>query len=52
MFGSVDSATDQDVVDSIAQGDTIVSVTINGDVDALLEAHADRVTEWNQAALG
>ena len=26
VFGSVDSATDQDIVDSIAQGDTILSV--------------------------
>ena len=52
VFGSVDSATDQDIVDSIAQGDTIVSVTINGDVDALLEAHAERIAEWNQATPG
>jgi peptidyl-prolyl cis-trans isomerase B (cyclophilin B) len=52
VFGSVDSAADQDIVDSIAQGDTIVTVTINGDVDALLEAHAERVAEWNQANPG
>ena len=50
VFGSVDSSTDQDIVDSIAQGDTIVSLTINGDVDALLEAHAERVAEWDQAS--
>ena len=52
VFGSVDSAAGQDIVDSIAQGDTIVTVTINGDVDALLEAHAERVAEWNQANPG
>ena len=52
VFGSVDSAADQEIVDSIAQGDTIISVTISGDVDALLEAHAERVAEWNQATPG
>jgi len=52
VFGSVDSAADQEIVDSIAQGDTIVTVTIDGDVDALLEAHAERVAEWNQANPG
>ena len=52
VFGSVDSSTDQDIVDSIAQGDTIISLTISGDVDALLEAHAERVAEWNQATPG
>ena len=52
VFGSVDSATDQDIVDSIEQGDTILSVTISGDVDELLEANSDRVSEWNQATPG
>lgn len=52
VFGEVDSPADQDVVNSIAQGDKIVSVTINGDVDALLESQADRVAEWNQATPG
>jgi peptidyl-prolyl cis-trans isomerase B (cyclophilin B) len=49
IFGSVDSAADQDIVNSIAQGDTIVSLIISGDVDAILEAHAERVAEWNQS---
>ncbi len=49
VFGAVDSAADQEIVDSITQGDLIVSLTISGDVDALLEAHAERVAEWNQA---
>ncbi len=52
VFGQVDSQADQDVVNSIAQGDTIVSVTISGDVDALLESQADRIAEWNQATPG
>lgn len=49
IFGAVDSAADQQVVDAIAQGDKIISITIGGDADALLEAQADRVSEWNAA---
>jgi len=52
VFGEVNSQADQDVVNSIAQGDTIVSITVSGDVDALLESQADRVAEWNQATAG
>ena len=46
IFGEVQSAQDQDVVNAIAQGDTIVSVTIEGDVDGLL-AEVAEVQEWN-----
>ncbi len=49
VFGEVVSAEDQAVVDAIAQGDRIRKVTIEGDADALLEAQADRVAEWNRA---
>lgn len=52
VFGQVDSAADQQVVDSIAQGDKIVSISVSGDVDALLEAQAARVAEWNEATPG
>lgn len=52
VFGEVNSQADQDVVNSIAQGDTIVSITVSGDVDALLESQAGRVAEWNQATAG
>ncbi|MBO6566730.1 MAG: peptidylprolyl isomerase [Pseudomonadales bacterium] len=52
VFGQVDSQVDQEVVNSIAQGDSIVSITIGGDVDALLESQADRIAEWNQATPG
>jgi peptidyl-prolyl cis-trans isomerase B (cyclophilin B) len=41
------SADDQKVVDAIRQGDTIEKVTVEGDVDALLAAQAERVKEWN-----
>jgi peptidyl-prolyl cis-trans isomerase B (cyclophilin B) len=47
IFGAVEDDTDQAVVDSIEQGDSIESVTVSGDVDALLEAQTDRVAEWN-----
>jgi peptidyl-prolyl cis-trans isomerase B (cyclophilin B) len=49
IFGEVQGPDDQAVVDSIAQGDVIESVVIEGDVEALLDAHADRVEEWNRA---
>ena len=47
VFGEVAGAEDQKVVDAIRQGDTIEKVTVEGDVDALLAAQADRVKEWN-----
>ena len=49
IFGEVVAASDQDVVNAIAQGDKIVGITITGDVDALLAAQADRVAEWDKA---
>ena len=49
IFGEVVEPADQKVVDRIAQGDMIASVDITGDATALLEAHADRVAEWNAA---
>ena len=52
IFGEVNSQADQDAVNSIAQGDKIVSITVQGDVDALLSAHADRIADWNQATPG
>ena len=47
IFGAVEGSADQDVVNSIVQGDTITTITLEGDADALLGAHADRVAEWN-----
>lgn len=46
VFGKVVEGLD--VVDSIAQGDVINKVTIEGDADAALAAKADRVAEWNK----
>ena len=47
IFGEVVGTEDQQVVDAIAQGDSIESVTVEGDTEALLAAQAARVTEWN-----
>ncbi|MBU0730600.1 MAG: peptidylprolyl isomerase [Proteobacteria bacterium] len=47
VFGTVESDADMDVVNSIVQGDSIESITIEGDATAVLEAHSDRVAEWN-----
>ncbi|WP_017461949.1 peptidylprolyl isomerase [Dyella ginsengisoli] len=47
VFGEVLGAEDQAVVDAIRQGDVIEKATVEGDVDALLAAQAERVKEWN-----
>ena len=46
VFGKVIEGLD--VVDAVKQGDAITSVKIEGDVDAALTVHADRVAEWNK----
>lgn len=48
VFGKIESDADQTVVNSIAQGDNIVTIELNDDALAVLEAQADRVAEWNQ----
>ena len=45
VFGKVIEG--QEVVDAIKQGDIINKVKLEGDVDAVLAAKADRVAEWN-----
>lgn len=47
VFGAVCSNTDLDVVNQIAQGDRIESITVQGDTDALLESHKGRIEQWN-----
>ena len=46
VFGKVIEGLD--VVDAVKQGDKIKSIKIEGDVDAVLAAKADRVAEWNK----
>ncbi|MCB0269002.1 MAG: peptidylprolyl isomerase [Calditrichaeota bacterium] len=48
VFGKVLDDSDQKVVDSIRQGDTITKVSIDGDTEAIFESVKDRVSEWNQ----
>ena len=50
VFGTVISEDDQAVVNSVAGGDDLISVTITGG-DDLLDQQAERVSEWN-AKLG
>jgi len=47
VFGAVVSDADQEVVNSIVGGDAIHGIELSGDVDALLDAQADRVKDWN-----
>ncbi len=47
VFGKVVSG--QNVVDSIAQGDAMNSVTIEGDTAELKAEMADRLAQWNAA---
>ncbi|HEV2607162.1 MAG TPA: peptidylprolyl isomerase [Xanthomonadaceae bacterium] len=48
VFGKVVGADDQKVVDAIRGSDTIDSLTIEGDADALLASQSARVAEWNK----
>jgi len=45
VFGEVTKG--QDVVDKIAQGDKIESITIKDSTDALFEQMKDRIAKWN-----
>jgi peptidyl-prolyl cis-trans isomerase B (cyclophilin B) len=46
VFGKV--TTGQDVVDSIAQGDSMMAIEIEGDASPLLEAQSKSVAAWNK----
>ena len=47
VFGAVIDDSDMATVNSIQQGDTIESVTIEGDTAGLFSTMADRIEEWN-----
>lgn len=47
VFGSVVSDNDQQVVDSVDQGDKIIKVTIEGDTTTLFEKTKDKLDQWN-----
>jgi peptidyl-prolyl cis-trans isomerase B (cyclophilin B) len=48
VFGAVESEEDQKVVDSIAQGDTIDSITVQGNVGALVKRVKTKLDDWNK----
>lgn len=47
VFGKVVGAADQKVVNAIVGGDSIKTVTIEGDASALLAANKAQIDEWN-----
>jgi len=47
VFGEVLDTDDQAVVDAIAVGDLLTSITLEGE-EAILAAEADRVQAWNE----
>ncbi|MGE0621203.1 MAG: peptidylprolyl isomerase [Pseudomonadales bacterium] len=49
IFGEVEGEADQAVVNAVRQGDTISSISIEGDTGELLEAQAERIAAWNKA---
>jgi len=49
IFGKVCSDADMDVVNNIKQGDSIIEIKIEGDIESLLQEKANRVSEWNAA---
>jgi peptidyl-prolyl cis-trans isomerase B (cyclophilin B) len=49
VFGEIAGADDQEVVNSIRQGDTITTLTIEGDVNTIIAQAQDRLKDWNLA---
>lgn len=47
VFGSVESDEDMKVVNKIAQGDIIKTITIEGDYVPLFETYKDTIKGWN-----
>lgn len=48
VFGEVVSVDDQEVVNSIATGDSIESISIQGDASSVYAQVQDRIDEWNK----
>ncbi len=47
VFGMIESDKDQEVVNSIAQGDSITRIAIEGDTAELFAKTQSRIDEWN-----
>jgi peptidyl-prolyl cis-trans isomerase B (cyclophilin B) len=52
IFGAVQGASDQAVVDKIVKGDSITTITIEGDTTKLLGDQVDQITKWNRVLGG
>lgn len=48
VFGTIVTAEDQQVVNSIQQGDTIETIQIMGDTSELFSKTKDKLDEWNR----
>jgi peptidyl-prolyl cis-trans isomerase B (cyclophilin B) len=48
VFGRICAAADQTTVNAIVQDDRLESVTVEGDVDALLATQRKRIEGWNK----
>jgi peptidyl-prolyl cis-trans isomerase B (cyclophilin B) len=48
VFGEVISEADQSVVNQIAQGDKIISITIEGDIAELMQNISSAIEKWNK----
>lgn len=48
VFGEVETAQDQDVVNSIQQGDVIETITIEGDTTDLFAKTKQHLDQWNK----
>ena len=49
VFGEITGEKDQEVIDSIRQGDTITAVTIEGDLSGIFAKAQDKLKTWNLA---
>ncbi|MFO7652337.1 MAG: peptidylprolyl isomerase [Candidatus Krumholzibacteriia bacterium] len=49
VFGKVETSEDQEVVEAIEQGDTIKSITVEGDVDQLFAAQQGKLRKWDES---
>lgn len=48
IFGEVISSDDQDVVNQIVQNDTILNITIDGDLAELKKKTQSKIDQWNE----
>ncbi len=48
VYGAILADSDLDIVNAIQQGDTLESISIEGDTSALLDAADEQIGEWNK----